>query len=465
MTAAEFAALHRLPWQLRREQRAWWWGAAALVAVPLLLTLRYGLSPLQAAGALAAAVATGWWWLIVDGLRAQNQPMLARLLPGQLPALRLALLGHAVLSGLVAAVGASLLVGPSAEVVGWVIVCLVASAWLQRQPWLWLPIALLPVSPWSLRAVVLQVVDAPPPVPVLAVGAAALLLVAVLGGGGRAHQRAFARHQRWKASEQSSKKGRGVPVSARWPWLRRLAMPFTWPENLLWRCLLAQPRPANLLRRLDLTLQVGGGTPVVAWLLVLGFGGVLLALEAAQALWPAMAWHKIVDGGRLGLCMGLFGVLIGPQMGRLGALWGRRREQALLVLLPGPPSGPALAAALERHWQRDHLVLWALGTALVLTIAAQGQPGTLPFVAAFAAVWLPFGAWLLCRWRVQRGQPPVAILSVATVVLGLAAAAGARALEVPAAVSLTMGLVLYVLLRRQLGNPARSLLPFNRASP
>jgi hypothetical protein len=463
MTAAAFAAVHRLPWQARRARRTLAWGMAALLAVAVLLTLRDGLAPMKAAGVLALVVATGWWWWLVDGLRAQNQPALARLLPGQLTALRLSLLGHALLSGAVAVGGASLLVGPRAEVAARVILGLIASAWLQRQPWLWVPIGLLPVSPWSLRAIVLQVVEAPLPAQAVAGAAAALVLLAVLGGGGRAHRRSAARHQRWKAGEQASKEGRGVPISARWPGVRRLAMPFIWPEHLAWRRMLAHPHPGNLLRRLDLTLQTGGGTPMLAWLLLLCFGGALLALAVAQAWRPAIAWDQVVHGGRFGLCMGLFGVLVGAPMGRLGALWGRRREQALLVLLPGPPSGPALAAALERHWQRDHVALWALGTALVLAIAAQGQPGTPAFVAAFAAACLPLGAWMQGRWRVLRGQPALAIPALTIVVLGFSAAAGARALDVPAAVSLALGLLAYVLLRLRARQPAQAVLPTHRA--
>jgi hypothetical protein len=462
MTAAMFVAVTRQPWQARRGRHGLWWALVALLALPLMQALRYGPVPLQIAGTLAIVVALWWWWTAVDGLLAQNQPALARLLPGQVRTLRIALLWHALLAGALALGGAALLVGPHAESVGWVIAGLLLTAWTQRRPWLWALVWLLPVAPWSLRAGLLQVMAWPVAAQLALLAGAVALLMSAVGGGGRMHRRVFVRRRSWQAASQASKQGRGVPATARLTWLRRATLPFTWPDRWARQRLLQRPDAANALRRLDLGLQTGTGAPMLAWLLLLCFGGMLLALAVARAWHPDIDWSRVVDGGRIGLCLGLFGVLTGAQLGRLGALWGRRREQALLVLLPGPPAGAPLAAALERQWQRDGLLLWVLGTVLVLAIAAQGRPGSLQFVAGFAAALLPLGTWLRARWRRPGEAPNAALPAIVVVLLAGSAATGAQLLAVPAAASVAAGVALYLAVRLRSGAPRQALLPAGR---
>jgi hypothetical protein len=129
--------------------------------------------------------------------------------------------------------------------------------------------------------------------------------------------------------------------------------------------------------------------------------------------------------------------------GRLARLWARRREQALLVLLPGAPhSGDT--AALERRWRREWLQMWAVASAVVLAVGALGPAGTLNFLAVCVAVNLPL-VWL-AQWLQRRldGPPRLLLLGLAP---PLAAVLGgvAERLEVPAAVSLALGVLVYAL--------------------
>ncbi|MFN4116620.1 MAG: hypothetical protein ACK4F7_09005, partial [Inhella sp.] len=85
-------AVLRQPWTTRRRSARTLLGMLLLLALPVsLIGLAPGFSAAQAVG----AVGLGWlvcgWWLVVDGLLRQNQPRLARLVPGHLRALRVSM--------------------------------------------------------------------------------------------------------------------------------------------------------------------------------------------------------------------------------------------------------------------------------------------------------------------------------------------------------------------------------------
>jgi hypothetical protein len=289
-------------------------------------------------------------------------------------------------------------------------------------------------------------------------------LLVLLGAGGAAHRKVFARLQRWRAQARRAGAGRGVSLTASHPWLRMLLLPVTWPDHWLKRRLLAQPTAANAVRRLDLGLQADAGAPVLAWLIVVVFGSVAGALVIGRALRPDFPWERIVDGGRFGLCMGMFGVVAGAPIGRLKALWGRRREQALLALLPGPPAGCARAAALERQWRREAMALWTLGGLLLLFIAAQGSSRSLHFIGGYLAACLPLGVWVETRWRALRGTAATALPALVLFAGSIGAAFLAQHYAVPAALSLPIGVALHVAALRLRGQPTGAVLPVGRAA-
>jgi hypothetical protein len=462
VNTAMLAAIHRLPWQARRGRRAGWIGLAILLALPLMAAWRAVLSPLQTLGATLVVFAVWWWWVQVDSLLAQNHPNHARLVPGQRRALQATLLAHAALAGVLAWVGGALVAGPNAEWALWMLVGLPVLAWTQRQPWVWLPLSVLPFLPFAFRGTVFRIAEAPAPLWMGAVVASVASLLALLGAGGAGHRHVHARLQRWRADARRAGDGRRVGIAARLPWLRTLVKPVTWPDLCWRRHLLAHPTPANAVQRLDLALQASGGAPMLAWLIVLIFGGVCATLGIGQALRPDLAWDRMVDGGRLGLCMGLFGVAAGMPVGRLTLLWARRREQALLALLPGPPAGAARAAALERLWRREAVALWLLGGGLVLAIAAQGSARSLHFVGGFLAAALPLAVWVETRWRTLRGRAQTALPAIVLFGGALGSAVAAQQFGIPPWFSLPVGVLLHVAAVRLRGAPATAVLPLGR---
>lgn len=464
MNPAMLAATLRLPWQLRRG-RAWHWvWLAILVALPLVVAWRVSLTPAQTLGVALVAVAAWWWWVQVDSLLAQNHPNHARLVPGQRRTLRTALLAHAALAGVLAWLGGATVAGPGLEWALWVLVGLPVLAWTQRQPWIWLPLSLMSLLPFAWRAAAVRFAEAPALLWLPAVAVALVSLLALLGTGSASHRRVHARLQRWRADARRNGEGRSLAVTARRPWLRTLVTPFTWPDRWWRRQVLTRPTSANAVQRLDLALQPQAGAPMVAWMIVLVFGGAYAALMAGQVLRPDLAWARLVDGGRLGLCMGLFGVVAGMPIGRLSLLWARRREQPLLALLPGTPAGAALAAALERHWRREAVFLWLLSASLVLAIAMQGSPRSLHFVGGFLAAALPLGVWVETRWRTMRGKALTARPSIVLFGGSLAAAMAAQHFSIPPWVCLPAGVLLHVAAVQLRGAPGTAVLPLGRAA-
>ena len=187
--AAQHLALLRQPWQARRLDTGWhrpWVGPLVCTLGVLALVLIWpALSRLWLAS--LGLVWLAWlWWLLAEGLHRQNQPALARLLPGHVSALRLQLLVHGALVTAVAVTAFTLALGPVRPWLWLVLPVVVMMAWLAREPWLWL---LLLFGPWvPMHAWAAEAARAAPGLQLLGLLAAALMLVASLGNGGTLHR-------------------------------------------------------------------------------------------------------------------------------------------------------------------------------------------------------------------------------------------------------------------------------------
>ncbi|MBL8306391.1 MAG: hypothetical protein JNM33_06820 [Rubrivivax sp.] len=461
------AAVIRHPWQRRRQGhgvRATAIGLA-FVLLPLTAFAVWRELPLTVwLGLTGLVLLTVLWWSTVEGLVLQNRPDLARLLPGQLRVLRGTLLAHALVFVLAGTGCVALLLGLRPAWPWMVAVTMLLMAWLVRSAWLWLPLSLAPLSvPWLPVGPLTWagwVTASPWSVQAALAGALLLMLMLVLGDGGAAHRKSYERQRRWALLTRAQSEGRPVSAVSLGPVMRGLARCFTWPLAMHRRWLLRRPAPDNALTRLDLGLLAGGQWPMLAWLMLLivggGMGAVMMLVMWAS---PDTDLVRIVDAARIGLCAGAFNLLCTPLLQRPAALCSRRREQALLVLLPGVPVGAELAARLEARWRREHLAMWALVSAPVLLVAAQGSPGTLSFAAAFSACCLPL-VWL-SQWRHRRARGTATgfALWMAAPSLGILPAALAESALVPAWASLATGVLVYALCAWRSTPPRRGLLP------
>lgn len=401
---ARHAALLRQPWQGRRNRRSWLsmllvpllaMAVAVLMAMPVSAALRLGAGVVLATGGLVLLVIL--WWVQVDGLLRQNRHTLACLVPGHAQALQRSLVVQGLL---VTAVAVLLLSLATSLQLRWLWLCLVAVvmlAWLVREPMGWIAFAL----GWSyleeLPRGAQQLAALPWGVQLLGLGTLVLLLAACAGQGGRWHRWVDTRQRRWQRATDAMSQGEAVPAAGQGRPLRAVTAFFEWPQRLWRRRVIAAGPRQPIVPRLELALNTGGTWAALLWL-----GGCgLAALGLLMATQQAVSWSALAEAGRFGLCIGLFSMLGGVLNGRLERLWSRRREQALMLLLPGCPRGDGLAL-LEVHGRRAALLLWAALTALALGLTLPGGAASQGYVLCVALLCLPM-PWVAC-WRARRLQ-------------------------------------------------------------
>lgn len=458
---ARHLALLRQPWQARRLDTGWsrpWVGplvaTLGVLAMVLVWPARSGLW----LGSLGVVLLAWLWWLLAEGLYGQNRPALARLMPGHARALQIQLLVQGALVTAAAVAVFTLALGPVRPWLWLVLPVVVLMAWLAREPWLWLPASLL--GPWTpLQAWAAEAAAASSARQLMVLLAAGLLLAASIGNGGALHRWHEARRARWRRAETARREGRAIPSAALSRPLRALVRVFDWPRWVWRRRVLARGAAAPLGARLNLGLDLGGQWVELLWVgaLLSSIPSVIVGVNRWRSASGAEL-QEVIDFSRFGVCIGVFSMIVSTQHGRLSRLWARRREQALLALLPGVPNGDL--GAVEERWRREYLLSWLLATAAVLALGAAGSPGSLDYTAFCAAFCLPL-AWLAQhQQRRLHGRPRLAPLVLAPVLAAILAWP-AQQVGLPAWASLATGALVYMALSRR--NDARRLtLPLGR---
>ncbi len=421
-----------------------------------------------------AVVGLGILWAgYFAALQRQNHPLAARLLPGQLRALReLAVVGLGViallsgwllsesplqwsfpaavsLSSLVCAVLAVIVRWPALWVVGWILSSLISGA--------------IPASVrLSAKQQVMKVFqDQPASMAAFLVVMVGALLWHLFQSGGQAHVRSWARHSKIRKSLlEKPKTSAGADLRPTWArtLIDALEHAFGWLRiywlNRLLRS--AQPTVRSVMARVEMA-----SGPQAHWTSVLG-AVLMLSTALAVALGTTML---VSSNGReisgivaQSFAFSYLAMLMNPLVAVTGAsLLRRRREQALLVLLPGVPRG----VALNRQWALRQMAVHALSwsAALVLMFGFQaladhlnGTAGTTSvwrhLAVAYAALVLPMGVLQWRNWAVQEETPPA--LTVGLVTGTIAAAFGLAVWMEPGAIltrtTLLIGSVLVTVL-------------------
>ncbi|HLO93545.1 MAG TPA: hypothetical protein VK195_04450, partial [Burkholderiaceae bacterium] len=343
-------------WRLNQTSRRWLWGGALGLAalLGLLAWTKGGTAALFAAGLAAAVLFITAWMLTLSGLRRQNHPHLARLVPGHVRQLRLAVLllwglpvliagalavvlqGDFWMALLAAALGFSLLTALMRWPLSFVLICFgppVLVALLRENAAVQAAVQAWTVA-WQANAAWLSL-------PLLA--GLAVFQMDLMGRGDAAHALRYEQMQRLLAAMQDGAGGFNPRHQGRW------GLRMIWLFSMLNRWYLARlvrhPRPTlrHALARLELPLYgsahwtiVVASMAVVLSMIALGAALFLLVepglIPPGQPLrqiawtWPLMALGQ--------LCMGM---MMGTLFSLGTALQRSRREQALLVLLPGLP--------------------------------------------------------------------------------------------------------------------------------
>ncbi|MDL5030824.1 hypothetical protein QRD43_02805 [Pelomonas sp. APW6] len=483
-----FGRLVGAPWRTRISQTSarQIWGSALGVALFLAGIYNFQGGPLTVvvAGVGLCGLLVSAWLLTLSGLQRQNHPHLARLLPGHVRHLRWAVwlvwgVPVLVTGGVVAMLGgdvwlALLLSGLSLSLmtafVRWPLSFLLLFV---------LPPAVVPLwqsLPWAAsltQALVAQWHVRPLPLTLSMLAVLSLFQVRLIGDGRAAHVRRYEGMQRLIESMKDGAGGFNPRHQGRWGQRINAAM-----GALSRRCLARllrhpRPTPAHCLARLEYPLY-----GAVHWTMIVGtLGTVLLVavgiLAALSLLVPDLAglrkaapqlpvhWWWLGIGQ---LCMGL---VMGQLFNMGTALQRSRKEQALLVLLPGVPQQGRLRAGLL---QRHGLTMLGLAVPGLLLITLSELPGPTLLLQGMGLGAVLASPLLLRSWATQRsaGQGPL-VLVMGAVTLAWQVLPGER-LPVPVALAVMGGLlslvalVWFVALRRMRSEPLAALPMGRRAA-
>ncbi len=427
-----------MPWRQLGRGARWAWVGVLLMLVAAAAVVAWLASPVPRMLMLisvAVALALLVWGGQISGLLEQNQPLAARLVPAHVRVLqRVALAAWFVLSLALGTVAWWLADGR----LGWPGCLLVAAAglaslaWCLRWPLLWFMPAVWPVM-WGLPAAhgALQPLwqagvaawQAHLAVATMALlGLLALSLAGLFGHGGPAHARVFARQARWRELGRHGGVDGSLQGFSTWGgWWARLAGPMErlaggWLSHLLRR---AAPGHRSVMARAEVVLH--GGQHWLRHLAGVGVALVLVGLGSIALLMvllpPDVGVQTILQNGHVGIVIGLTTAGLSIVFTLPKSLWVSRREQALLVLLPGMPQGRALNRAVAVMQLRHAGIAW-LATAVVTTALAWRAGNALALCVPVAA--LPIGVLWLMRAPARVG-PPSAWKDVAPVFAYIAA--------------------------------------------
>lgn len=430
-----WAAILKAPWQQRRNDGGLWGQilVLAMLALPAVLLLVLGSESQRRNGlAVWATVCLQIAWLHQFGsVLRQNHPLAARLVPGHVRSLRQVALSTWLLFSTATAV---LLGATQGEPLAWGVAAalgMLATAVLLRWPWLWLAVWLLPLlanlldqaglwsSPWRTAWALWQRQP-------LAWGLGLLLaagwcLSRLLQEGGGSHARAHATFEKRRRALRDSLRGNRLALREQGQlgiWLvQRLETPFRWWTRHLLRSARLEPR--SVLARAEVCLGAGSHwvTQLTSAVLVLLFAALPSYVGSRYFGWDLR--YALEGGGLTGISIGLLSLAVNPLLALRTAAHSSRREQALLMLLPGMPRGVQLNRMLAQRHLRQYLCAW-LGTSLAL-LGLCAALDMAPHFLGYAMAGLPFSVLLLRDWSGLREPSPNQVVGTVVAMMSLGA--------------------------------------------
>jgi hypothetical protein len=478
----QYGPLLAAPFQQRRHTgELWVWLALLLltVAVAIACAIMVDMkAALVVLGIDAGASVLILWGICFASLRRQNHPNAARLVPGHLARLRRCAIGLLLVLSLITAVlFGSQLGQPLAWGLGAAGLMLAVAAfvrWMQLWFYIWIAISLAFWGPagavcvrvWS--GLLQWYISQPASLALLAVLLLPWLLSRLLQDGGPTHQASYRAAEKVRLAFADQTRGLSTAKYAGKTGLTMMRL-FSWPQPLWQRHLLAaaKPAPRSALARAELVC-LGN----LHWTSMLGALTVILALLAIGASvfsqFYAPDWSHLSSGGGFGLQLGICSMALNPLIGLAASLHRSRREQALLVLLPGMPRGQAMNRLMAGRLLTQFYLQWCFALVLIGLMMVPAAPGEASRIGLYGLlVALPMGAFVLRDWSHQAApNDGRAMLPLMMVVGGASLLAGLAWLGVSIWISavLSLSLTLFLLQRRwqHLVLPSPAAMPVGR---
>lgn len=377
------------------------------------------------------------WWLLVQGLLTQNRVIPALTVPGHVRVLRdVAFAAWAGALGMVWLVALAAGFDPVRSVLR-IAVLLAAVALTLRWPWSWLLLWAVPAYGLAWVEQLAGVIDGLTP------AGRAAALAGVLACGplwlGRLFGQGGESHRRWLGRLESSRRALAGDTMS-WAALgsgdgfwARVARAFSWPYGWSFDRAVAPGAGRPPMSRVILANgpAVHGG--VHLWWAAL-IGGVAGLVLLGVRLWAPPDWRPS-SIHVWGPALGVMSLALNPALAWLSAWRRTRREQALLMLLPGVPRGATLNRAIARHMVGHFALGWAGGAAVFALLAAQVPQTAAPLAVVAMSLW-PLAVFLCTDLSRLPDRPQPRLLGLSLLGIGLPAAAVALLLfaQVPAGV-------------------------------
>ncbi len=414
------ALMLQAPWQWNRNDSLLWvfWlyavGLALLVGVPTL-ALTFKMAQGWTAvlmGVLGAVGLVVLWAVQFSALLRLDHPHSARFVASHGRALRAAAMGlwlaMVVFAGVVSMAAlrppgmepARLLLLVMLAAGATLLYVAIALRWWLLWLVIWLPFPFFGL-PWvrtTLKAPLATLRDVWQAHPLLTTALAMLTMAATLarlfGKADAAHARAYARRETFREIAAAGAAGQKPTLAAYGRWGELLGSPFrrladAWLAHVTRS---ASHTAGSVMTRAEVVLF---GTQ--HW--VRHVAGMMMVQGALLIGWYLLMHSVGIDAqgakgsSHLGTSIGLASMVIAPLVSLPGSMWGSRREQALLMLLPGMPQGAALNRAVALQQMRHFLLVCAAG---LPAFAAMAWWGDAPQVWAFFFTVWPLSAML---WR------------------------------------------------------------------
>ena len=413
------------PWQWQRNQGGMgrFWMLAALLLLGGMAGAVWFSMPRPLAwvlgGALGACVVLATWGTQFYALLRLDHPHAARLVPGHSRALRSAALGLwlavVLVCGIATAIAPSLPGSPTQRMLLGAVAsgaALLYVAMALRWGGLWLAVWLVP---WLLQQPRVEAAvrplwngaqaqwhEAPVYFSVLALLATAAALTQLFGRADSAHARAYDRREATHKSLWAAFTGQRLTAAERGHNKAAMGLRF-WRGTDAWLAHTirhADSGRRSVMARAEVVLYgdqhwVGMASGCVVALIALGVIAVMLNTLGYLDL------AGMGEPGFIALAIGFSTLSLSSLFAARGAVWASRREQALLMLLPGMPQGVTLNQALARQQIKSYLLLWVATMPLTLAVAWWAD---MPYLLGYAAAAVPLAASL---WRdLSRTQSP-----------------------------------------------------------